>query len=155
VRPSGGRPTALAAVFALALLAGCGGSERAEKPAATQTATAPKTPTTGGHATSPSALRAQGYVVMPRTNVALRRPKGFELDESIPAFVRPGTRNSILVSQMLSRHEDPDQVIDEMIAGLKDKSKGAAQGLEFESGSASRSTAGRPSARRGRRSLAD
>jgi hypothetical protein len=129
------RTAALATVGALVLLAGCGGSERADKPAATPTRTAHNTPKTGGPATSPAALEAKGYVVIPRTNIALRPPDGFVVDDSMPGLVhRGGTgATTIMVAQMQSRYDDPDKVVDDMITGLKDKSKAAAQGLEFDS----------------------
>jgi hypothetical protein len=129
------RSGALAAVFVLALLGGCGGSDRAEKPAATSPAAAPKTPKTGGPATSPAALEAKGYVVIPRTNIALRAPDGFVVDDALPGLVHRDARGSttIMVAQSQARYDDPDKVVDDMAAGLRDKSKTAKQGLEFDS----------------------
>jgi hypothetical protein len=121
VSRSGGRSAALAAVFALALLAGCGGSDRAEKPAATPTATTHDTPKTGGPATSPEALEAKGYVVIPRTNVALRPPDRFVVDDSLPGLSRPDGHDytSIVVEQRQTPYDDPDKAAGELAAGLK------------------------------------
>ena len=120
-----------AAVAALAVLAGCGESggdkATAEKPSSTVV------PKTGGPATAPAALKAKGYAVVPRTNVALRPPKGFVVEASLPGLARPGTLSSFLVIQSSSPYDDPNDVIDELAEGLEDEAAGAAQGLEFAS----------------------
>jgi hypothetical protein len=121
----------IAVVAALAVLAGCGdsGGDRttAERPSGTVV------PKTGGPATPPATLKAKGYVVIPRTNVALRPPEGFVVEPSLPGLVRRGTRSSILVIQTSSPYDDPDKVVDDLAGGLENDEAGARQGLEFES----------------------
>ena len=98
-----------------------------------------------------SELEAEGYVVIPRSNVALRPPKGFVVDGSIPGLARKGTRSTFLVVQAESPYNDPQDVVDELMAGFNDKEATARQGLEFESVTR-REVAGRPPwALRGRR----
>ena len=128
---SGSRVAALAAVCTLALLAACGESERAPKP----TATAHHRPKTGGPATSPAALEAKGYVVIPRTNVALRPPDGFVVDDTLPGLAWQGGNGytTIMVVQTQAPYDDPDRAVDDMVIGFKDKSKTAEQGLVFDS----------------------
>jgi hypothetical protein len=119
-----------AGAAALIVLAGCGGSDQSEKPASRPSATVPKT---GGPATAPAALKANGFVVVPRTNVALRPPDGFVVVPSLPGLGRTGTRSTFLVTQGRSPYDDPNDVVDEVASGYNDEAATARHGFEFES----------------------
>ena len=107
-----------AVVAALIVLGGCGGSDQSEKPAT--------------WASSPAALDADGYIVIPRTNVALRPPDGFQGISSLPGMGRVGTRSTFLVTQSRSAG-DPGDVIDGVAAKFSDAVGTRRDGLEFES----------------------
>jgi hypothetical protein len=118
---------------AVAVLAGCGGSEEGggkEPPATATRAAAPKT---GGPMTPRGVLEAKGYVVIPRSNVALRSPKGFVVEASIPGLARQGSRSTFLVFQAKSSYNDPQAVVDDAMAVFKDEQAVARQGIEFDS----------------------
>ena len=115
------------------LVAGCGGSESGAETEPVATATRTAAPETGGPATTRSELEAEGYVVIPRSNVALRPPEGFVVDGSIPGLARKGSRSTFLVVQAKSPYTDPQDVVDELMAGFNDEEAAARQGLEFES----------------------
>jgi len=115
------------------VVAGCGGSEGGGETAPVATATRTTAPETGGPATTRSELEAKGYVVIPRSNVALRPPKGFVVDGSIPGLARKGSRSTFLVVQAESPYNDPQDVVDELMAGFNDEATAARQGLEFDS----------------------
>jgi hypothetical protein len=119
-----------AGVAALVVLVGCGGSDPSGKPASPPTATVPKT---GGPATAPAALKAKGYVVVPRTNVGLRPPDGFVVVPSLPGLGRVGTRSTFLVTQGRSPYDDPNEVVDEVASGYNDEAATARHGFKFKS----------------------
>jgi hypothetical protein len=65
--------------------------------------------------------------------VALRPPTGFVVDGSIPGLARKGSRSTVLVLQAKSPYNDPQDVVNELMAGFKDGQAAARRGLEFES----------------------
>ena len=113
----------------IALVVGCGGAESGggEEPAATAA------PRTGGPATARADLEAEGYAVIPRSNVALRPPNGFAVEPSLPGLARKGSRSTFLVVQAKSPYDDPQDVVDELAAGFEDEQATASRGLELES----------------------
>jgi hypothetical protein len=117
-----------AAVAALIALAGCGGCGETEKPPSRSSASVPRT---GGPATSPAALEADGYVVVPRTNVALRPPDGFVVVPSLPGLGRVGTRSAFVVTQG-ARYKDSDAAVDEIESSFRDDAEQARQGFQFD-----------------------
>ena len=79
-------------------------------------------------------LTADGYVVIPRTNVALRPPDGFVVDASLPGLVRTDAHSSFHVVQAESpSDDDPAKVVDELAAGFEDEQATAQKGLRFDS----------------------
>ena len=107
-----------ASLAAAGVLAACGGSGNDDDNQSDGGST-PTVRKTGGPATTPGVLEANGYVVVARTNVAPRPPDGFVVDASLPGFARRGTRSTFLVSQTTMPYEDPEDVVDEVEAGFR------------------------------------
>jgi hypothetical protein len=115
------RPPRAAALVALLLaaLAGCATTDR--------TATAPRP------AAPPPDLKAQGYVVVPRTNIALRPPAGFAVDARLPGLARRSGRSSLLVLQERAPRETPERIVDELASGAADTTALARRGITLTS----------------------
>lgn len=121
----------LAGLAAAVALAGCGGSGSDENPSGGKSS--PTARKTGGPATAPGILKAEGYVLVPRTNVALRPPDGFVVAASLPGLARKGTRSTFLVSQAATPYDDPEEVVDEVETGFNDEAATTQKGLELSS----------------------
>ncbi|WP_156077134.1 hypothetical protein [Saccharothrix sp. NRRL B-16314] len=82
------------------------------------------------------------FTAIPRTNILLRVPDGMVVDEKLSGLGEPGTRNTIVVTNMPVGDETPQDAMNQMIDGFTGP-KAAAVGLEL--GEVRRLTiAGRP-----------
>lgn len=124
------------ALGALLLLGGCAGAltpPEKSTPSSTSATTISADPVALGE-----------YTAIPRTNILLRVPDGMAVDEKLSGLGEPGTRNTIVVTNMPVSGETPQDVMNQMVDGFTGP-KAAAAGLDL--GEVRRLTiAGRPAA---------